>query len=625
MKLIQITKKALSKLSILPSWVILCIDTIILFTTNLISYLFLYRLGVVFYENYTLTTQFTIIIGTTLFYLIVFKTYKGIIRYTTINDIGRFFKAIFASFCTLILIDLINVYFTGLHIFISYSLFYSGFFVFFTLTGYRVLIKYTFQYLSKELRFSDKETIAIIGVNPQNISLVDALNSPQSAFNLVCFLDPNVSLNDKKVAGINIVSYSSKPIIFYIRWKGIKNIVLTKDYLSEEVEQTLIENCINNNIKVFKPELITNSSDGLENLKTYNLEELLFRETIEIKNTNLIEQFKNKTILVTGGAGSIGSELGKQLAMFNPKKLVILDHGETPLHYCELYFSKNFPDCNCSFELVDVSNLTEFETVFKKHHPEIIFHAAAYKHVPILEKNYKQAIKVNVFGTKNCLDLAHKYGAKKFIFISTDKAVNPTNIMGASKRFAEMIAQSSYQSTEDPKIMQIITTRFGNVLGSNGSVVHLFQEQIKAGGPITVTHPEVNRFFMTIPEACKLVIEAGAMGTGGKTYIFDMGKSIKIVDLAKKMIRLAGKVPNKDIEIVFTGLRTGEKIYEEVLTQSAETLPTYHPKIVIAIEKNPTNELIHEVFTQLENVYQLDRKEVIDQLKRIVPGFTPYE
>jgi FlaA1/EpsC-like NDP-sugar epimerase len=245
--------------------------------------------------------------------------------------------------------------------------------------------------------------------------------------------------------------------------------------------------------------------------------------------------------------------------------------------------------------------------------------------VPLLEKNYKQAIKVNVFGTKNCIELAMKYGVKKFLYVSTDKAVNPTNIMGASKRLAEMQAQAAFICRKNTHKMQIMSTRFGNVLGSNGSVVNLFKKQIKAGGPITVTHPEVNRFFMTIPEACKLVIEAAAMGTGGQTYLFDMGRSIKIVDLAEKMIRLAGMTPYKDINIQFTGLRPGEKLYEEVLTASAETLPTYHPKIVIAKEENPCSETLDEVMLSLQNIYQLERNEVINQLKIIIPGFTPYE
>ena len=265
------------------------------------------------------------------------------------------------------------------------------------------------------------------------------------------------------------------------------------------------------------------------------------------------------------------------------------------------------------------------EYVFEQYKPDYVYHAAAYKHVPLLEKNFKQAIKVNIFGTKICLDLALKYGVDKFVYVSTDKAVNPTNIMGASKRFAEMLGQTAYNCKKNVHKMQIMSTRFGNVLGSNGSVVNLFQEQISSGGPITVTHPEVNRFFMTIPEACKLVIEAAAMGSGGQTYLFDMGRSITIVDLAEKMIRLAGKIPNKDIKIVFTGLRPGEKLFEEVLTASAETLPTYHPKIVIAKEENPCVDTMDEVMVYLQRLNHLDRKEVNEQLQLIVPGFVPYE
>uniref|UniRef100_UPI00404A2D8E polysaccharide biosynthesis protein n=1 Tax=Flavobacterium sp. TaxID=239 RepID=UPI00404A2D8E len=274
------------------------------------------------------------------------------------------------------------------------------------------------------------------------------------------------------------------------------------------------------------------------------------------------------------------------------------------------------------FELVDVTNKKEIATVFETHQPDIIFHAAAYKHVPVLEKNYKQAIKVNVFGTLNCLENAVKFGAQKFIFVSTDKAVNPTNIMGSSKRIAEMLAQNIYYSQKS-KTMEIMITRFGNVLGSNGSVVHLFKEQIAQGGPITVTHPEVNRFFMTIPEACKLVLEAGAMGNGGNIYVFDMGKSIKIVDLAEKMIRLAGKIPGKDIAIKFTGLRPGEKLYEEVLTECSETLPTYHPKIVIAKETEERKFSNHDIINHFEDFQKISRKEMVVIIKKIVPEYQP--
>jgi FlaA1/EpsC-like NDP-sugar epimerase len=628
MKRIIMLQKHLSRLRILPSWVILFIDILLLSLSSFISYTFFKQLGIVFYSEFPFRIRFLITLCTYSAYFLIFKTYTGIIRYSTLSDIGRLFKAIFSTFITLIAIDSVYLYFERTHIFVIYTIFYSSFFIFFTLIGFRIFVKVIFQYINKENKISSKESIAIIGVNPHNISLVETLTSPQSPFKLICFIDTNSSLNGKKVAGINILAYNKKPTISYLRWKGIKNIVLTKGYLPDDIEHKLIEDCISNDIKVYKPEFVENKDtygNYSDTLKTYNLEELLFRETIEIKNSKVIEQFTDKTIVVTGGAGSIGSELAKQIATFNPKQLIVLDQAETPLYKIELFFKKEMPNCTCFFELTDVTNYEELESIFKKYQPEILFHAAAYKHVPLLEKNYKQAIKVNVFGTKNCIELAMKYGVKKFLYVSTDKAVNPTNIMGASKRLAEMQAQAAFICRKNNHKMQIMSTRFGNVLGSNGSVVNLFKKQIKAGGPITVTHPEVNRFFMTIPEACKLVIEAAAMGTGGQTYLFDMGRSIKIVDLAEKMIRLAGMTPYKDINIQFTGLRPGEKLYEEVLTASAETLPTYHPKIVIAKEENPCSETLDEVMLSLQNINQLERNEVINQLKIIIPGFTPYE
>jgi FlaA1/EpsC-like NDP-sugar epimerase len=621
MKIIFFLQKTLIKLRILPSWIIFFIDAALVALTSFISYIFFKQLGIVFYQEFPFIVKYAITILTYLGYLLLFKTHTGIIRYSTLNDIGRVFNAVLSSFTTLVLFDSLYYYVTERHVFVIYSLFYSSFLIFFSLIAFRIFVKLLFQNLSKKNILINKANIAIIGVNPHNISIIESLNSFESLFNLVCFLDINPSLNGKKVAGINIFANNKRPLIFYLRWKGIKNIVLTKDYLPEAIESKLIDDCIKCNIKVFKPELIENHSIASnETLKSYNLEELLFRETIEVNNVKIIEQFKSKIILVTGGAGSIGSQLAKQIINFEPKKLIILDQAETPLHDIELYFNNKKYNCEIDFELIDVTNFNELETVFKKHNPEIVFHAAAYKHVPILEKNYKQAIKVNIFGTKNCVDLSLKYCVHNFVFISTDKAVNPTNIMGASKRFAEMLSHSAFNSKKNSHKTQIVATRFGNVLGSNGSVVHLFQEQIKTGGPLTVTHPEVNRFFMTIPEACKLVIEAAAMGTGGQTYLFDMGKSIKIVDLAEKMIRLAGKTPNKDIQIVYTGLRPGEKLYEEVLTESAETLPTYHPKIVIAKEENPSIETIEDSLVFLKKIQELEKEEVVNHFKSIIPG-----
>lgn len=617
-------KKTLSRLQILPSWTIFLLDLIVLSITSGISYFLFNSLNIDFSQVFSFQTRFSIILLVFAIYLLLFKTYKGIIRYSTLTDIGKIFNAVFFGFITLVSIDLNYYYYYDKHIFVVFTLFYTSIFIFFSLIGYRIFIKLLFQKFLKTDVNVEKENIVIIGVNSTTISLVETLNSNSSPFRLISFIDTNTNLNGKKIAGINIISFTKKPIITYLRWKNIKNVILIKGYLPDEQESKLIEDCIHNEIKVFKPEFTVSEETLKDKLKSYKLEELLFRETIEINNVKVIESFKNKKILITGGAGSIGSELAKQLSQFEPEKIIIVDNGETPLFNIENYFKKNLPNCNCYFELIDVTQYEEFKGVFEKHNPEIIFHAAAYKHVPMLERNFRQAIKVNVFGTQNCLELALQHQVEKFVFISTDKAVNPTNIMGASKRFAEMICQNTFNNQKLNK-MQILSTRFGNVLGSNGSVVSLFKNQIKNGGPLTVTHPEVTRFFMTIPEACRLVVEAGAMGQGGQTYLFDMGKSIKIVDLAEKMILLAGKKPHKDIQITFTGLREGEKLYEEVLTESAKTLPTYHPKIVIAKEDNPCNETLEKVLQKFKHINQLERSDLLDQFKLIIPGFKPYE
>jgi FlaA1/EpsC-like NDP-sugar epimerase len=613
----------LNKLRILPSWSILLLDIVIISIVGVFNYFIYNKLGINHNKIAPALVSYLVLLICYLIYFIYFNTYKGIIRYSSLKDIIKIFKAVFFATITATTIHLISAQVYDYPLFILSTLLNGTCLAFFALILFRIMVKSTFQILNHDetLPRSKKQPIAIVGVNTVNISMVDPLTAPTSLYELICFFDLNPALNGKKVAGISVVA-GSNSIITYLRWKKINNIILPKGYLEEAEEKKLIEDCIQNRIKVYKPELLQKANtSATTNLKEYGLDELLFREKIDIDNPKVISEYKNKVILVTGAAGSIGSELAKQIAAFQPKKLIILDQGETALHDIELHFNKQENKCRSSFELIDVTNLEELSGIFETHKPEIIFHAAAYKHVPVLEKNFKQAIKVNVFGTLNCLNLAQQHGAKKFIFVSTDKAVNPTNIMGTSKRIAEMIAQNIFHMQETPT-MEIMITRFGNVLGSNGSVVHLFKEQIAQGGPITVTHPEVNRFFMTIPEACKLVIEAGAMGTGGHIYVFDMGKSIKIVDLAEKMIRLAGKIPGEDIAIEFTGLRPGEKLYEEVLTACSETMPTYHPKIVIAKEKEAiyTKE---EIISLLEGFQSKNRKEIVELLKKLVPEFQP--
>ena len=619
----------LKKLTFLPSWSILIIDIAISLVIATISYLIFKEIGVKFYSVLPSWVRFSIVTVTISFYFIIFKTYTGIIRYSSLKDATRLFKAISFSFLTLLAIDLSYYFILGGHIFVIMTLFFSSLFIFFSLVSFRVFIKSLFKYFTGEEEEVKLESIAIVGVNSTTIALAEAFVNDNSQYKLRFFIDKNKYLNDKKVLGIPVIAKPNS-IISILRYNKIKHVVLIKNFLPEKEELDLLDDCLRYKINVYNPRLVSGfdaSVNSVKSLKKYTIEDLMFRETISIDNPNVINTFKDKTILVTGGAGSIGSEIVNQLAKFNPDRIIVVDQAETPLNSIQLTISAAFPKVNCSYELVDVTNVKEVQRLFQKYQPEIVFHAAAYKHVPVLETNFMQAVKVNIFGTKNIFDTAIASGTKRFVFVSTDKAVNPTNIMGASKRIAEIMVQARFNAMKGSQKMQVITTRFGNVLGSNGSVVNLFENQIKEGGPITVTHPDINRFFMTIPEACKLVLEAGTMGSGGEIYIFDMGKPIFIKDLAEKMIRLSGKEPYTDIDIVYTGLRPGEKLYEEVLADTSKTLPTYHPKILIAQDPIFCSEKVDEFLLKLQSSTFDDKHALIELFTELVPEFiqTPQE
>jgi FlaA1/EpsC-like NDP-sugar epimerase len=376
-----------------------------------------------------------------------------------------------------------------------------------------------------------------------------------------------------------------------------------------------------------------NGEFSARQLQTLKIENLLEREPIKINNGEIGQQLKNKRILVTGAAGSIGSEIVRQLLKFQPHTIILCDQAETPLHHLELELSEIATDVICVPFLGDVRNLDRMNDLFAQFEPQYVYHAAAYKHVPMMEVCPQEAILTNVMGTKIIADLAVKYNVRRFVMVSTDKAVNPTNVMGASKRLAEAYVQHLHRSLQSDwenagadvtrQPIKFITTRFGNVLGSNGSVINRFKEQIEKGGPVTVTHPNITRFFMTIPEACQLVLEAGSMGKGGEIFVFDMGKPVSIADLAKKMIRLYGYVPSVDIDIRFTGLRPGEKLYEELLMDSENTTATYHEKIMIARIRNVNSETL---VTDLKELFELARHtqstmELVAQMKKMVPEF----
>lgn len=619
----------LKRLSFLPSWSILIIDIFITTSVALFTFVTFRMIGVDFYDTLQTSVRFSIYLGVIFFYFFLFKTYTGIIRYSSLKDATRIFKAIAFAFTTIVAFDAFYFMNYGKHVFVIMTIFFSSLVIIFALISFRIFIKTLFKYFAGNEEKPKAENLVIIGVNSTTIALAEAFVNDNTQYKLQFFIDKNKFLNDKKVLGIPVVAKTNS-IIAILRYNKIKHVVLIKNFLPEKEELELLEDCLRYKINVYNPKLVSGFDTNVstvKSLKKYTINELMFRDTISIENPSVISAFAAKTILVTGGAGSIGSEIVNQLAKFNPTRIVVLDQAETPLNSIQLTMSAAFPKLPCHYELVDVTNKGEVTQLFKKYQPDIVFHAAAYKHVPVLESNFMQAVKVNIFGTKNILDAAIEGNTQRFVFISTDKAVNPTNVMGASKRIAEIMVQSRFHTQKDATKMQIITTRFGNVLGSNGSVVNLFEEQIKNGGPITVTHPEINRFFMTIPEACKLVLEAGTMGAGGEIYIFDMGKPIFIKDLAEKMIRLSGKDPYEDIDIIYTGLRPGEKLYEEVLADTSKTLPTYHPKILIAQDPAFCYEKVEEFLFKL-NSHTFDNKaELIEAFTELVPEFilTPQE
>ena len=364
-----------------------------------------------------------------------------------------------------------------------------------------------------------------------------------------------------------------------------------------------------------------NKKEDIQNqIKPIQIEDLLERESIVIDNGLIQKDLSGKTILVTGGAGSIGAEIVKQLGSFSPKLVVVLDQAESALHELELYLLQNHPELNFIIELADISNMYRMDLMFQKYNFEMVYHAAAYKHVPLIERNPHEAIYVNILGTVNLSILSINYEIEKFVMVSTDKAVNPTNVMGASKRVAEMYVQSL--QNEKGVYTRFITTRFGNVLGSSGSVIPHFRKQIMQGGPVTVTHKDIIRYFMTIPEACQLVLQAGTMGRGGEIYVFDMGKPVKILDLAEKMIRLSGLEPYVDIDIKITGLRPGEKLYEELLNDASTTLPTHHPKILISkVPAGNFNTLKTKVKQLIKTATRHEDKKVVRLLKELVPEY----
>jgi FlaA1/EpsC-like NDP-sugar epimerase len=566
------------------------------------------------------------------------KTYAGIIRYTSAQDSFRILFSIFISNFLFFVTNLVLMSFQKEIIISNVVLIVNGLCSFLLLITYRVFIKYFFIYI-KNLSINRRRTI-IYGAGETGIAMKRTLDHDRNLnLHVIAYIDDDERKTGKVIDGVKI--FHPRELKAFIVEEKISDLLIAAN-ITPDRKNDIVDFCLENGIKVLILPPVPNWINGhinTQQIHQINIEDLLERDQIEIHNDIIGAQIKGKRVLVTGAAGSIGSEIVRQVAAFSPQMIILNDQSETPLHELQLELQdKNLDNIFHAF-IGDVRDNCRMNSLFQTFKPHYVYHAAAYKHVPMMEHNPAEAVRTNVMGTYLMANLSVKYGVEKFVMISTDKAVNPTNVMGASKRIAEIYVQSLYNSfaygnvtytnglshlngKPEKKVTKFITTRFGNVLGSNGSVIPRFKEQIEKGGPITVTHPEITRYFMTIPEACRLVLEAGSMGEGGEIYIFDMGKSVKILELAKKMIRLSGLIPNQDIAIEFSGLRPGEKLYEELLNDRENTLPTHHEKIMVAKTREYNFETISKHIDELINLScQYYDRQVVVKMKEIVPEF----
>lgn len=599
-----------------PRGLIFLIDLSIVAFSILLSYLLRFNFNIPDSELKLMPYGLAIIILVRAILFLSVKSFAGIIRYTETQDIIRIFLISLVGSLIIGAIDIGIKFFYEFYIIPRAIIIIEFIATAFALASFRMIVKVTYNEIKNPS--SAKENIAIYGAGEAAVLTKRAVEQDTVSKNkIVAFIDDNIKKSGKKIDNIDI--YHSKNFINILKEKNVKEVIISIQKISADKKKKIAEVCINNDIKVLDvPPVNTwiNGQLSRKQIKQVNILDLLGREEIEINESKIKQEISGKNILVTGAAGSIGSEILRQLIKYNPGKIIALDQAESPLFYLELEFSKNnVANKNIDFKIIDIRNKSRINKLFREFKPQLVFHAAAYKHVPIMESNPYEAINTNLIGTKIIADCSIEYNVEKFVMISTDKAVNPTNVMGASKRLAEIYVQNI---SKDNNSTSFITTRFGNVLGSNGSVITLFDKQIKNGGPLTITHPDVTRYFMTIPEACKLVLEAAVNGENNELFVFDMGESVKIIDLAKKMIKLSGLEIGKDIQIDITGLRPGEKLYEEVLSNEENTLPTHHPKILKAKKKEVNTSKLQYL---IENYTEIEDEENVRIIKEIIPEY----
>lgn len=609
------------KVNIVPRWMILLLD---LSVTKLSLFL-----AIVLKQNLSLigigwkplinTLLLMGIINTVVFGAM--KTFAGIVRYTGLQDAIRIAISIFISSILLLIIGVNSSSYPEEFILNNVVIILYATFSFLGLISYRVFVKFVFAF-SRNYKMQ-KKYVVIFGAGEAGVATKRVLeHDTQNNISLLAFVDDDKKKNKKVLDGIPIVTL--KELTNLVKNQPIDELVIASFVISTKRKNELVDFCLDHDIKVLNVPPYSQWTEGSfasRQLRVIKIEELLERETIHIDNEEIRHQIAKKRVLVTGAAGSIGSEIVRQLLPYHPEMIILCDQAETPLHALELELNELKTTVNYIPFLADITNEQRMEYLFEQFKPNYVYHAAAYKHVPMMEICPSEAIKNNIIGTRNIADLAVKYHVERFVMVSTDKAVNPTNVMGASKRLAEIYVQGL--SKLKTHTTRFITTRFGNVLGSNGSVIIRFKEQIESGGPVTVTHPNITRYFMTIPEACGLVLEAGSMGNGGEIFVFDMGQPVAIAELAKKMIRLYGLIPNIDINIKYTGLRPGEKLYEELLSDEESTIPTHHQKILIAKVRPVEFEQIEPHFNSFNDLLKKSESEMmlVTKMKELVPEF----
>ncbi len=601
-----------------PRWIILGTDLLICLGSITIAFLLRFDFQLDHPDMFYLKQALPVLFCVRLISFLSFKSYAGLIRYTGSKDIQRIFLVLLIGSAFLFILNMI-AWFAGIKYNIPRTIIIIDFLVSLMLMVlFRLSIKISYEHIKNSAK--DKSSVIIYGAGEFGTITKRALDRDAGTkYTVVAFVDDLKTRTGKTIEGVKIIG--EKDLEKFIGNKEIHHIIIADQTLIPSKKKDIVDFALAKNIRVLDvppSHSWINGELSFKQIKKVKIEDLLEREVIKLDKQKIKEVNTGKIILVSGAAGSIGSEIVRQIAQYEPKCIILLDQAESPLYHMETELHDKFKNLNFDVVIGDISNETRMTMLFETFHPQIVYHAAAYKHVPMMENNPAEAIRVNVKGTRTLADLSVKYGVEKFVMVSTDKAVNPTNVMGASKRIAEIYCQSLNKNTTT----NFVTTRFGNVLGSNGSVIPVFRKQIEEGGPITVTHPEITRYFMTIPEACQLVLEAGAYGNGGEIFIFDMGESVKIVDLAKKMIKLSRLELGKDIQIQFTGLRPGEKLYEELLNNEENTVKTHHPKIMIANVKEYNFTEIQNHINELINLYKdSNNTALVAKMKQIVPEF----